>query len=115
MRRITVKDNQSLFDISIQEYGSLTNIVALAFANDMSITDELTAGQDLLIPDLQTEQNVLKYYTENNIIPATTQLSADIEAIVAEEEGEGYYLNYLMIGTGGALVINNNDEYLITN
>ncbi len=86
MRRIVVKDNQSLFDICIQEYGNISNVVALAQSNDMNITDELTAGQQVLIPDLATEQNILKYYAENKVIPATAQLSDEITEIVEYED-----------------------------
>lgn len=85
MRRIVVKDNQSLFDITIQEYGSMFNVVAFAQVNNISVTHELAAGQTLIVPELLTEQNVLKYYAENNIIPATAQLSDEMQLITLED------------------------------
>lgn len=98
MRRIVVKDNQSLFDICIQEYGNISNVVALAQSNEINITDELTVGQQVLIPELTIEQNVLKYYAENKVTPATAQLSDEIETLVQEGESDDYFFNYLLIG-----------------
>lgn len=90
MRTIKVKLFQSLFDISVQEYGTAEGITTIALANDIGITDELQAGTELKIPDYEnTNQKVLKYYKENNIIPATAQLPDEIEAIVADETIDG--------------------------
>lgn len=89
MRRIKVKDNQTLFDISIQEYGTIRNVIALAKLNNLSITDGLIINQELLIDDFPNEQSVLKYYSENSIIPATAQLTDEIETLVFDELIDG--------------------------
>lgn len=89
MRTIKVKLFQSLFDISVQQYGTPEGIVAIALANDISITDELEAETELKIPEFNTNKKVLKYFADNNIIPATAQLPEDIEAIVADETIDG--------------------------
>lgn len=88
--QIKVKLFQSIFDISAQQYGTSEGIVEVALANDISITDEPTAGEEILIPAfINPNKKVLKYYAENNIIPATSQLNEDIEAIVEDSSIDG--------------------------
>ena len=89
MRPIKVKDNQTLFDISIQEYGMTIYAVVIALINDLSITSELTAGQELLIPEgLTIDEKVLKYYEENNVIPASAELTEDMKLLIGDEYGD---------------------------
>ena len=45
--KVTVLQNQTLSDIALQVYGSLEGVFTLAADNDLSVTDELKAGQVL--------------------------------------------------------------------
>ena len=45
-----VLQGQTIFDIAIQELGSVEGAFALAVLNGISITDELTSGHELLLP-----------------------------------------------------------------
>ena len=55
--KITVKAGQTLADIAVIYMGSMEALMALALANDMAVTDSLTAGQqiesvDIMRPDV---------------------------------------------------------------
>lgn len=48
---INVIENQSLIDVSVQEHGSALTAFEWALKNGFSITDDLYAGQKLIIPE----------------------------------------------------------------
>lgn len=80
---IKVLKGQSLFDIAVQETGSVENVFELAFANDLSITDILQAGTEIIIPDtIEKDKNVYGYYNRLELKPATD--------IGAQKGGIGY-------------------------
>ena len=72
MKKIKVLNNQSLFDIAIQEYGTVEAVFDLAMANGLGITDELNAGQELAVPDSDfVIPEIVAYYKKNGLHPAT--------------------------------------------
>lgn len=71
MRSVVAHRNQSLLDIAIQEYGSVEAVVDIAMENDLSITDPLTPGQVILIPGDPIDSDIVTYYANRNIKPAT--------------------------------------------
>ncbi len=74
MKKVIVLHNQSLLDISVQEYGTVEAVFELALANRLGITSLLEAGQKLVIPEKSpiTGETIIKdvdvsnYYKENN-------------------------------------------------
>jgi len=70
---ITVKNNQCLPDIALQAFGSAESVFDIAEANNISITEDLNAGQILKIPASSAfvQRRVAEYYAVNGIIPAT--------------------------------------------
>ncbi|MEO2064501.1 MAG: LysM domain-containing protein [Christiangramia sp.] len=74
---VTVSNNQSLFDIAIQVYGSVKYAFDLALANGLSITSDLAPGDQLEVPELETDHlDIRDYYAANGIRPATA-ITAD--------------------------------------
>jgi len=74
MKEITVLNNQSLFDISVQEYGTIEGVFEIALANGLSVTDTLVAGQKLKIPEIDqslVQPEIVDYYKRNDIHPVT--------------------------------------------
>jgi hypothetical protein len=71
MRTINAKQGQNLFNIALQELGSVLGVITIALMNGMSITDPLTPGQELLVPETPLNASVVDYYRTNNISPAT--------------------------------------------
>ena len=70
-RYVISRAGQWLADIAIRESGSFDSIIALAIANDMSITDDLAIGEESIIRPDVLDRKVVKYYRDNNIRPAT--------------------------------------------
>lgn len=53
MRTILVSEGQTVLDIAIEHCGSLSVVFEIAELNELeSFTDELKAGQELIVPDV---------------------------------------------------------------
>lgn len=69
---VTVLNNQSLLDIAIQATGKAENMLKIAVANNLVPTEPIAPGAVLKIPDtVDFDQDIVRYYTANNIQPAT--------------------------------------------
>lgn len=69
---MTAQENQTLFDIALQECGTAESAFAIARANGKSITDIITVGTEIIIPaNNKTNKKVLNFYDANQIRPAT--------------------------------------------
>lgn len=87
MGMITVKDRQTLLDITLQTSGSVEAVVELARTNGLSITDELTDGKELATAGV-AEEAVVSRYEINGIFPATE--ASDEERSAMAYEGIGF-------------------------
>ena len=88
MKTITVLPNQSLLDIAVQHTGSVYNTFAIAVANNLTITDDLTTGSALVIPDtVQEDKFVLNEYVLKRIEPAT---GITDPSVIPPEKGIGW-------------------------
>jgi len=67
---IATIEGQSLFDIAVQEFGSIEAAYALATINGLSVTDELTPGT-LLQKTGIINKKIVSYYSDKNFKPAT--------------------------------------------
>ncbi len=75
--KIVVIGNQSLFDIAIQEDGTILTAFDWAVVNEIQVTDLLIPGQTLINPISQfRDNNVANYFKSKNQFIATSQ---DIE------------------------------------
>ena len=85
--QIIVLHNQSLLDACLQHTGSLEGLFDLALENHISITDELSVGQTLEVPDgIATDREILSYYTACGLQPATAFTEED-KQILDRKEG----------------------------
>ncbi len=84
MTTITAKHNQSLLDLSIQAFGTLESLFSVAFENDVSITDELTEGDELSLSDYSGQTDIMAFYEKNNLKPATALTDEDFAIIEIE-------------------------------
>ena len=63
-----VSDGQSLLDVCLQELGTIDAAFDLAAANGLTITDELTAGQVLIIPaSVLAQPEVAAYFASRRL------------------------------------------------
>lgn len=67
---IIVLDGQSLVDVAIQWSGSAQAVFDLAVLNNVSITDQLSAG-DMLLKALPHNQRIADYYKTKGLTPST--------------------------------------------
>jgi LysM repeat protein len=89
MKTVIVRNNQSLWDIAIQEYGTVEAVFDLAMANGLGITDILTAGQVLNVPESEyVNAEVVAYYRKNDLHPATGETNITETAIPHPPETE---------------------------
>jgi hypothetical protein len=78
---MTAIENQSLFDIAIQEEGSVLAVFDWAIQNGLSITDELAPGQQLIPAGSQFKNfDVANYYKGKNQMIATASNNLEINA-----------------------------------
>ena len=83
-----VLHNQSLLDIAIQHTGSVANVFLIAQANGLAVSDELVAGSELTIPDVENNNDILNYYSSRAIQPATAL--TEIVTEIVRQRGIGY-------------------------
>ncbi len=91
MRQVTALNNQSLFDIAIQEYGTIEAVFDLAMANGLSVTDTLTAGQVLNVPEVDpavVQPEIVDYYRRHGIRPATGETEVADTPVPAPTGGD---------------------------
>jgi hypothetical protein len=80
--KIYVAENQSVFDIAIQYLGSALAAIDVALANNISLTDVLQPGQQLVIPDSGFRNDeVANYFTGRNQGIATNFLDITVNEI----------------------------------
>ena len=70
---IKVRNKQTLYDLSLEYFGSTDYAFEIAFKNNISITQQLFADDVLLMPEIEKNNTVLQYFKARNIIPATGQ------------------------------------------
>ena len=67
-----ILQNQSLLDISIQEFGNVEALFELASLNNIGITDALTPAAKLKVPSIESlTPDVQRYYKNKDMHPAT--------------------------------------------
>jgi hypothetical protein len=92
--QVTVLNNQSVFDIAIQYFGTIEASVLIAVLNGISITDELTPGHILELPVIDYGYSeVAAYFKTEKIEPATGISVYEISEgeVVTELEGIDYW------------------------
>lgn len=76
--KITVKERQTLLDIALMTAGTVAAAIEIAEANGLSLTDELSDGQELEVPEPTSarEAQIVRRYRAQGVEPAT-EASAD--------------------------------------
>ena len=69
--KVTVTGRQTLSDIALQVYGDIQGIAALVEANNIGVTDPLTAGMVLECPEVIYDRYMQDYVNTHGINPAT--------------------------------------------
>ncbi len=77
MKKYTVLDRQSIFDIAVQECGSNETAFEIALLNNKSVVDDLVTGEELTLPE-QTQKRIAEHFAYNHLTPATALGMEDI-------------------------------------
>lgn len=80
-KTVQILDRQTIWDIGIQEYGSIEGAFSLMFDNRSKIPSLdviLTPGEKLKVLSPATEQLTLDYYKKNNLQPVSISDITDL-------------------------------------
>lgn len=78
-----VLHNQNLLDIAIQNNGTLTSALELALENGFSITEELTPGDSIKVPESNfIETTIVAFFQRKGQIIATGFNASDGQNIL---------------------------------
>lgn len=88
-----VLHNQSLLDFAIQHTGNAQNAFEIAMANGISISDDISSGSNLIIPDsVVMDVDIRNYYQSKAIQPATALTTIIDDNTEPSPEGIGYWI-----------------------
>ena len=65
---VTAKYHQTLLDIAVQYYGDATEVFNIATMNNLSVSDSLYSGMNLII-DPPAGNGIAKYFSDKSIEP----------------------------------------------
>lgn len=82
MASVHASEKQNLLDIAIWKCGSPEAAFALALKNDLAVTDDLTPGQVIELPEV-FNADVARYFNNKGIVPATG-MGDEVETIIQE-------------------------------
>ncbi len=83
---VTVLDNQCYQDLAIQLTGTVGNALLIARANNEAPSQDIIAGADIIVPEgLINDQDILRYYQANSILPATDLNQDAIDKVIGCE------------------------------
>lgn len=86
MKLVKVLYQQTIIDIAVQELGDAERAVEIAALNGLGITDELTAGQVLQVPDYDLSKiNTVQLFTNTALAPAS------VDDAMTVDEGIDYW------------------------
>ncbi|MBQ6082974.1 MAG: hypothetical protein IJK92_01295 [Bacteroidales bacterium] len=74
MRQVKVLNGQTVFDVAIQNCGSVDAAYDIAILNNIEVTSYPESGTVLSVPD-PIDKKVVQYYQQNEIKPATAYMS----------------------------------------
>lgn len=87
---ITVTSRQSVLDIALQYCGALEAAFDIALSNGISLSDDLTIGQQLVVPE-PIDKTMAWHYNVNGILPATAITMEEINDILNIGDGIGFW------------------------
>lgn len=78
MSEVIVKSRQTVFDVTIQEFGTLEKLRDVVLANDLNFNDFLEQGTVLQIDSTgKGNEDVKDFYRLNGIIPQNNWIEED--------------------------------------
>ncbi|TPG41997.1 hypothetical protein [Flavobacterium pectinovorum] len=92
METIKPQENQNIFDLSLQEYGSIEKVFDILEDNDkFNITEDISVYNDLKIGREAFKKDIVEYYNSRNLKPATA-LTEEEEFLLDNFSGIDYMI-----------------------
>jgi hypothetical protein len=80
-------NRQNLLDVAIQTTGMAKNALAIAKANNLSLTEKLTPNTTLIIPEgISIDTEIVGFYQSRDLKPATDVDNLTIEQFKGIDE-----------------------------
>lgn len=92
MRKVKVLPGQTLFDIVLQEKGSLQGLNDILKANALTAGAKLAAGTEVIITGEPSDREAFRYIRKNNIKPATSIDEFESQDVQPTLGGIGYWI-----------------------
>ena len=72
IKNLTISEGRNPVDVALQEYGKPESIVSLMLGNGLSLADEITAGQILIIDTtLIQKKDTVSFYINKKLVVNT--------------------------------------------
>ncbi len=91
INQATITERQSLLDIALQHSGSMEAAFEIALLNELSLTDDLAAGTQVVLPENDGNKEVENYYAVNDLRPASAITQAEINDTLNIGEGVEFW------------------------
>ena len=91
INQATITERQSLLDIALQHSGSMETAFEIALLNELSLTDDLAAGTQVVLPENDGNKEVENYYAVNDLRPASAITQAEINDTLNIGEGVEFW------------------------
>lgn len=75
-----ISEGQSVLDVAVQKCGAAEAALALAIRNEVSITEELSIGKEIVLSEV-VNKNIAAYYANKNLSPATGGITTNGELL----------------------------------
>ena len=90
-----VQDNQNIFDIATQEFGTLEELFTLLNDNNLAVNAKLTGGQELVVNKINVgDENVKNFVTLQNITMNNDQ-GEKVPPLLSGDYSQDYNNDYL--------------------
>jgi len=89
MAIVILQQGQGLMDVAVQHCGDAGALFSLALANGLSITEELSPGTILELPEV-SNVGIKKYFSDKELVPATGE-DSNKKFIELSPEGVDYW------------------------
>jgi len=72
INNIKVQEKQSLLDVAVQQFGNVDAVFSILAQNDVDLSEQLSVNTNIDLTEIiPIRKEIVKYYSDNNIIPAT--------------------------------------------
>jgi len=80
MKQVKILFGQTLIDLAVQELGDASRAFELAVLNGLNISDDLIAGQEILVPEAAREKKaVVLLFTDKANAPASADITGELK------------------------------------